>query len=645
MKKKILQIMLGMFVIVMLSSLSSATPFLDCGDYGIFTKLELNEGSGNMSYDSCGLNNLSIVGAEWDVGGFHNYSSNYSLDFDGVNDYVFLNDSSSLNFTDNVTIMFWFYPHVFGTTDVLLEKDNAYRVDFPSTNPDRIRTSYYRSGWKDTTMAEDGISIDEWHFIAITYNMSEPEIVNIYLDGVLNFSKSGYTGTGVFDTSAEDLYFASSGGSAKYFNGKLDQIMFAEGILNATDIFDIYNRSFICNPNWIQFNTSCGFYNGTWDKFQTYYLDSNNCGVNTSLPADNGTLWDCDYCIPAFNCLAYNQSCGDTPPQPEIIYCIEGNLTNNATCCGVTGLASDCNVSGNLSQFDKLCGDIQVILQVPSSYPYIDLGENFDLLLYLYQNNVSKNLSDFGMVFNNNASQIFNFTWDDSNERYKLTLNISESGNFPFEIFAYYPYDEIKNLTGLFKVRTPFWVTFKLFEVKDTDLDAYENDFGFIFLEFVETRQFGYDTTIETFFMPLLFKQHFNTTVFHGEYEDGEAIIKLWENRTYIVRFIDGEMTFDGVYSNPVISKTYGTNMYLGEFVLNNATNQSFDIYVQEKEIETYTWLFNWIVIIGIVLALVSAVFLFFVVPQMPSLSIIFGLGTTTGLILLRITVFLWKGW
>jgi hypothetical protein len=127
-------------------------------------------------------------------------------------------------------------------------------------------------------------------------------------------------------------------------------------------------------------------------------------------------------------------------------------------------------------------------------------------------------------------------------------------------------------------------------------------------------------------------------------YRDGCGIFKFYEpNEEYAVRLFDGVATYQTTFSAPNITKTYGTNIYLGKYLL-NGTNANYSILFSDKDIKPYFWLFNWIYIIFIGIAFVVSIFMFFVIPDKPSLSLVFGLGFITMLTLARIIIWFYWG-
>jgi len=389
-----------------------------------------------------------------------------------------------------------------------------------------------------------------------------------------------------------------------------------------------------CTENWIVNYTSCNIS----DKKIKYYYDLNFCNTTNDLPIDNGTIENCDYCMPNWYCSLFDDIC-EEPTPPSILNCLAVNLSNYETCCVITNLSSDCNYSGNLSDFNLICGEIRQILIVPT-YPYVEFNVSYPIEYKILINNISSNI---GIVFmnltENDNNSYFNFSWSNITQSYHLTLIFTKEGNYPFKISATYPYHH--DLNGEFIVRKSFNITFCGFKTKNGD--KYENNFAYLIAEFTSSKKY-YNTNLEQFVTPLGFATTFKTPVFHTFYEDGCGTFKLYEpNEEYAVRLFDGVATFETTFSPPNITKTYGTNMYIGKYTF-NGTDESIKVLFTEKDINQYFWLFNYTYIILIGMAFVISIFLFFVIPNRPSLSIIFGVGFISMLTLLRIVLWLYWG-
>lgn len=275
------------------------------------------------------------------------------------------------------------------------------------------------------------------------------------------------------------------------------------------------------------------------------------------------------------------------------------------------------------------------------TYPYADLNTNYPLQYFAYADDILSYIGNVSIDITQPDENIstFNFIWNDGTNGYDLTLLFTEIGDYSFTIYSTCPYTD--NVTGIFLVRQPFNITFCAFEEKD--LTPYINDFAYLVAEFTSSKRY-YDTNLEQFITPLGFATTYKTPVFHTFYRDGCGTLKLYEDEEYAVRLFDGVATYQTTFSAPNISKTYGTNIYFGKYTLNSAS-EDINILLSSKDIHQYRWLANWIFIIAVVFCIIVSVGLFFVIPQMPSLSIIFGVGFITMLILARIMLWFFLGW
>jgi hypothetical protein len=418
-----------------------------------------------------------------------------------------------------------------------------------------------------------------------------------------------------------------------------------------TPYLDSIETSF-CSENWVNYNTTCGNNCGSWDKLRTYYLDINNCGTNTSLPANNGTCFSCNYCSPTWKCDLFDTSCGDNMSNPDFIYCTNVSVTNYLSCCAITGLPSDCsNYTGNYSEFTQLCGDIRVVLEVPY-YPYVDLNASYPMNIYLYQNNISKNLTDFfiNLTSPDLNSSVYNFTWSDINERYENSFIFTELGNYPFNIYARYPYDKISNITGTLKVRDTFNVTFSFItSIQNSSIwnvlwsNKYINDYAYVTAE-IDPNPNQYSNAVEPFFaqIPKGLTTRIQVPVWYAPYRNGIATLKLYDGGDYIIRLIDGEIIFSGEYSVPNVTKSYGTNAYIGQYALNQTS--SYEVLLTTKTLHPYTWLLNLLLVLLIIGSIIVSVFMLFMIPSHPAIALSFGIVLPISLVVLRLILyFIWE--
>jgi hypothetical protein len=707
-------IFLLFFLLIFSNSSVYARP-LTCADNPI-SLWHFNENTGSNTYDSCGGNNGLINEAGWISGKY-----SYALNYDGINDFVSFGSSvpkpTSISFwfdydtfTGTETLV------QYGEdTNPLHKSFSVYWVTAGGNGLvlfTRTSTSDYRTY---RIANESQLNSSYNHLIVVWEGMTK----SVYLNGVkMNLSIYASAGS---DTNSNDLSLSDNliigagmyGTGWYYYDGAEDEVATFNRSLTQADATSFY-QELPCFPNWIVNYTSCGINLnvscGTYDNKTKIYYDTNSCGSTLNLPADNGTCvacnycdssWseipsnctpidkkfkiyndtnncchtthlpsdcntvpvdngtfvDCNYCIPSWYCGKFNLPCPNQYANDNLI-CLLVNSSNYATCCAVTNLTSDCNFTGNLSLYDKKCGFryfnlnmsffmpmwdyIQPVLTVPQ-YPYVDCNTSYPISVSLYLNGSKINITRLWINFTNEpvGNQTFNFTWNAITKDYEATFIFpAEDRDFPFVISGQDPNQIIYNTTGTFLVRCPFYVTIEGYKEKNTS--AYVNKFAVVTAEFPEERNKmivkgvkGYNDALENFIVPLTFRTQFQTPVFHASYIGGKAVLKLYEkDRNYGIRLFDGIIDFkQGVYSPPNMTKGYGVNMFLGTLYL-NGSDTTYQYYLEDKDIHQYRWLFNWIVILALIIVMVVSFVLMMYVPQ---IAMPFGIGFTFMILVLRI--------
>ena len=161
-----------------------------------------------------------------------------SLDFDGTNDYVKVNDASTLEPSNTISLSAWVKTSQSGTNFIgIIDKYSGsaagYMLDLPSgTNMYprfTIRTDQTPTAGQQVT-ATIAINDGSWHHIIGTYDTTS---CKIYIDGKLNTSAS-CTGTPVYDSHA--LIFGGDGVSTNFFAGQIDDVKIFNYVLTAAQI-------------------------------------------------------------------------------------------------------------------------------------------------------------------------------------------------------------------------------------------------------------------------------------------------------------------------------------------------------------------------------------------------------------------------
>lgn len=359
-----------------------------------------------------------------------------------------------------------------------------------------------------------------------------------------------------------------------------------------------------------------------------YIESTSNTLINSYVPMTLENISCSGECVYNFN-FGYN-----VPDIYKLQLC--DNITYgyiNVSNQGVTTQQSD--IFTSILDYEEIFS--------PISYPYVSVNTSYPMFYKIIQNGTSKNIGNINISIGTND---FPFNWDNINKQYYLTLNFTNIGDYPFVIHA--SNQSYLNFTGTFLVRNPFYIKICGFEknswlnnlIFGSSKKRYINDNAYILAEFTGNKQ--YVSYLEQFSDP--FETTIQSTlVFHAVYEDGCANLELYDPNEYALRLLDGQVNFKTTFSQPNITKSYGTNIYIGKYSF-TGKDESFNIVLSEFDKRPYYWLFNWIAIIGVVLGIVLSLALIFVIPDYPIIALTIFIISTIGIFILRIIVFLFIG-
>jgi len=196
--------------------------------------LPMNEGSGSVVYDySRYRNNGQIVGANWTTGKFGK-----ALSFDGVDDYVEVPDSESLNITSAITISAWVYykenPSEWPAFVSKYSSSKGYLL-WQRTNLKIAFGVWDESG--NEHYAGEIILTEGWHHLVGVYDPSLPsDNVKLYVDGKQTGVTSDFTGK--ISVSPNPLYIGRV--MDLYFNGIIDEVRIYNRALSEEEIKSLY---------------------------------------------------------------------------------------------------------------------------------------------------------------------------------------------------------------------------------------------------------------------------------------------------------------------------------------------------------------------------------------------------------------------
>jgi hypothetical protein len=194
-----------------------------------------DEGSGTGVTDtSRNANRGTISGATWTQGRFGE-----ALAFDGINDYVAIPDSTSLDITGELTLEAWIYPRVLSGYRVIIDKTTTGAPSnyYLATLGDEVNFGFYSgSVWHAHTTNNANLALNRWYHVAAVYNDAQ-NTVEIYLDGARVLSAAE---TGSLVTNNETLRIGV-GYQGEEFNGSIDEVRIYNQALSASEIRDDMN--------------------------------------------------------------------------------------------------------------------------------------------------------------------------------------------------------------------------------------------------------------------------------------------------------------------------------------------------------------------------------------------------------------------
>lgn len=213
---------------------------------GLVGYWKFDEGTGTTAYDSSGYNNNgTLMGGQSGTGwtttvASTNYANPYALEFDGSNDYVIIEHSSSLAldpYTDTYAMTFWIKAPTQAASGFRIMEKNAwpaatgYPISFQGNG-----TNFDFRVWDGTNnprVTVAGALNDSWHFVVGMVNQFEDKLI-VYLDGA--FYRETVNTLTSSPINTVPLIIGDSSNFNRAFNGLLDDIRIYNRALSASEI-------------------------------------------------------------------------------------------------------------------------------------------------------------------------------------------------------------------------------------------------------------------------------------------------------------------------------------------------------------------------------------------------------------------------
>ena len=174
-------------------------------------------------------------------------ANNYSMNFDGSNDYISAGSGSGITGSNPFSMSVWFklasapsgYPMILSTGRANSTNENILYVS-PS----------YKLAWGNSSVNADftnasgtTLNLNTWYHGVVTFNGSDT--IKIYINGSLDGSKTDVSGVNIEDIDIVIGARTNNGNTGKelYFNGSIDEAAIWNTELTSTQIQSIYDAT------------------------------------------------------------------------------------------------------------------------------------------------------------------------------------------------------------------------------------------------------------------------------------------------------------------------------------------------------------------------------------------------------------------
>ncbi len=219
---------------------------------GLISHWELEEASGNV-IDSKGSNDGTVNGATYGATG----KILDCLDFDGTNDTVTFGNIPAIDTATEISVSLWVNLDVdAGHDQYMVENANNFASGFifyvDDVSSATARTNVFRVLMFDADDADsqfletpsNAINPTNWQHLVCTIDLGSATGLRMYLDGVeVADSPKSISNITSLDDASNSFSFAThlAGASARYLDGRMDEVSVFNKILSQTDVDTLYN--------------------------------------------------------------------------------------------------------------------------------------------------------------------------------------------------------------------------------------------------------------------------------------------------------------------------------------------------------------------------------------------------------------------
>ncbi|MBU4482083.1 LamG domain-containing protein, partial [Patescibacteria group bacterium] len=176
---------------------------------------------------------------------------NSAGDFDGVDDYVSVADSNTLD-VSQITLIGWIKPDISNVAGAVIEKVSTYGIRLSSGKMNFVATTQNNAWSFAATNSATTMSSGIWYHVAITYDGTT---ARYYLNGSADGTDTSRTGDLVASTQPVKIGLDTN---SIYFNGFIDNLAIYNRVLSPTEILTAYNKSTPACVGWDDYEHEYG---------------------------------------------------------------------------------------------------------------------------------------------------------------------------------------------------------------------------------------------------------------------------------------------------------------------------------------------------------------------------------------------------
>jgi len=150
--------------------------------------------------------------------------------------YAQITNNTGLNFSDPLTVAFWYKHQTPNTAQTILEKANTFKAEILADNTFQA-TIYHSGGTAEIINPTNELTDFYWVHFVLTFDGS---VIRVYKDG---FEVENLTIVANIDTDTTDIYIGADSTPANYLNGYFDEFKFLCKAWSNTEVLNEYTNT------------------------------------------------------------------------------------------------------------------------------------------------------------------------------------------------------------------------------------------------------------------------------------------------------------------------------------------------------------------------------------------------------------------